>query len=73
MPCRGKRVRQLLTALQTQEDFWYSLPSGVDEEADPLNTSPDDMAAHIAGLAVQAIRAVVTDEEAISSETTGKR
>ena len=52
----------LLAALETQGDFWYSLPSGVDEEAEIDNESPEDAAAHVAGLAVKAARAFVKGE-----------
>ena len=55
----------LRDALEGQLVRWYSLPAGVDEEADELDTSPDDMDAHIAGLAVREINealAATTEE-----------
>ena len=42
-------------ALREQEDFWYSLPSGVDMDADPMNGSPEDMVDQVAGLATKSI------------------
>ena len=57
--------KKLRDALEGQLVRWYSLPAGVDEEADELDTSPDDMDAHIAGLAVREIKqalASTTDE-----------
>ena len=44
---------RLIESLETQIMYWYSLPGGVDEDADPEDPSPVDAAAHIAGLAVR--------------------
>ena len=52
-------LRQALEALEGQQDFWYSLPSGVDEEAQIDNDSPEDAAAHVAGLAVKAAQPII--------------
>ncbi len=52
-----KRVHKLEAALESQRRWWHQIPSGIDLEADPENTSPDDSSAHIAGLAVQEIDA----------------
>lgn len=50
-------------ALKTQRQWWEQLPCGVDYDADPANTSPEDAVAHIAGLAVQEIDAVLAAEK----------
>lgn len=42
--------------------FIQQLPGGIDEDADPLNTSPDNMFHHIGGLIYQ----IVKDEKPIS-------
>ena len=47
---------KLIEALETQIKYWYSLPGGVDEDANPDNPSPEDATAHTAGLAVEAAR-----------------
>jgi len=52
-------LRQAKGALGEQIQFWYSLPSGVDEEAHIDDDSPEDASAHTAGLAVQAAYAVI--------------
>ena len=52
-------MRRALEALEGQQDFWYSLPSGVDEEAQIDNGSPEDATAHVAGLAVKAAQPII--------------
>jgi hypothetical protein len=59
----AKAAHELLACLKAQLDFWESLPSGVDYEADPLDRSPRDANAHIAGLAVQEIRKVLEESK----------
>lgn len=54
------REERLREALREQERLWRSLPSGVDEEADPDDRSPEDVFAWTAGIAVRAIRAVLS-------------
>ncbi len=48
-------LEQLKSALESQRRWWHQIPSGIDLEADPEDTSPEDSSAHIAGLAVQEI------------------
>lgn len=50
---------RLRAALEEQIWYWYQTPGGVDEEADPLNLSPQDATAHLAGLAIRAARAAL--------------
>ena len=50
------RVGELETELRSQERRWMDLPSGADLDADENDRSPVDSSAHIAGLAVRAIR-----------------
>ena len=52
-------LRLALAALEEQIDFWFSLPSGIDEEAEIEDQSPEDAAAHTAGLAVKAARKAI--------------
>ena len=54
-------LRQAKEALEEQIGYWHQLPSGIDEEAEIENDSPEDAAAHVAGLAVQAARAAIND------------
>jgi hypothetical protein len=44
---------KLIAALQAQIKYWEQVPSGVDYDADPNNSSPEDMTAHLAGLAIK--------------------
>ncbi len=37
-------------------DLIEQLPSGIDYEADPMDKSPDDMIAHVGGLAWQRLQ-----------------
>ena len=39
--------------LCTIESLVYDLPGGVDEDADPMDTSPRSMTAHVGGLLLQ--------------------
>lgn len=55
------REERLREALREQERLWRSLPSGVDEEADPDDRSPEDAFAWTAGIAVRAIRTALSD------------
>ena len=57
----------LIEALRTQIEYWYSLPGGVDEDADPDNPSPEDATAHIGGLAIRAARRAISE----AKETNG--
>ena len=54
-------IESLRKNLESQLDWWYQIPVGVDEEADIENAVPDDQTAHIAGLAVQEIRRALAD------------
>lgn len=58
-----EKTKRLTEALEEQITYWYQLPSGVDEEADWQNPSPEDAIAHTAGLAVQAARAALRGEK----------
>lgn len=40
-------------------DMLHDLPSGIDMDADPNNTSPEDMTAHIGGLCWQRLMRIV--------------
>ena len=58
--CHNKELIDVLVdALRSQNEWWNSLPGGIDILAEPGNDSPDDMLAHIGGLAVQEIIAVL--------------
>lgn len=56
------RVQSLEAALRDQMTRWASVPSGVDYFADEDEQSPEDMVAHVAGLAVKAIRSILSPE-----------
>ena len=53
-------------ALENQIERWNMIPSGIDEEADPYNKSPDDATAHIGGLAVQEIKQALSSSTSIA-------
>jgi len=50
-----RRYNRLEQELQWQSDYWESVPSGVDFEADEDDESPDDTVAHMAGIAIRRI------------------
>lgn len=49
----------LRACLSSVKEYIEQLPSGIDEEADPNDPSPDDASAHIGGLIWQEITAVL--------------
>ena len=53
----GRIIKELSGVLNRP----YDLPSGIDIEADDTNTSPDDMAAHIGGLAHRELKSVILE------------
>jgi len=57
------RIAKLENAIAEIKRLVYDMPSGIDEKADPLNTSPDDMEGHIGGLIWQICNRVLPDEE----------
>lgn len=48
-------ARQLERELRWQRDYWESVPSGADYEADEDDDCPDDTVAHMAGIAIRRI------------------
>ena len=50
-------IEELKGVLQRLDD----LPSGLDIEADDCNTSPDDMVAHLGGLAYRELESVILE------------
>ena len=54
-----ERERRLVEALGEIEDMTLEIGPGADLEADENDPSPDDAIAHVAGLMVQKIRAVL--------------
>ena len=53
------RVKELEDALQAVDEALEQNPSGVDDEADPDDPSPEDASAHLCGLIRHDIRAVL--------------
>ena len=47
--------------LKNQEYLWRNLPSGIDEDADENDGSPEDGTAHMGGLAVRQIQKLLAD------------
>lgn len=56
------QIRKLVDALLEQRDYWLSLPSGVEDDPDPDDPSPEDAVAHTAGLAIRDLDEVLTRE-----------
>ena len=50
--------------LKNQEYLWRNLPSGIDEDADENDGSPEDGTAHMGGLAVRQIQKLLADLDA---------
>lgn len=50
-----KHARELERELRWQRDYWESVPSGADYEADEDDECPDDTVAHMAGIAIRRI------------------
>jgi len=55
-------IRRLIEALERQRGYWLSLPSGVEDDPDPDDPSPEDAVAHTAGLAIRDLDEVLTRE-----------
>ena len=53
------RVKELEDALQAVDEALEQNPSGVDDEADPDDPSPEDASAHLCGLIRHDIRAAL--------------
>lgn len=63
-----KVIAGLVDALEVAHDDFIQLPSGADLDADPNNASPEDGAAHNAGLAVKRIQAALDAAGSIGKE-----
>ena len=65
---KDKVIEGLVDALEVAHDDFIRLPSGADLDADPNNASPEDGAAHNAGLAVKRIQAALAAAGNIGNE-----
>lgn len=55
----------LLDAIDYALHMLLSLPSGIDEDADENDTSPDDMVAHVGGLIFRKLQAAKSEAEGV--------
>ena len=55
------QYREMVEVLEIVRDYLLDIPGGPDRYANPLDTSPDDMTAHLAGLSVNIIDAVLNE------------
>ena len=53
------RIKELEDALRVVDEALEQNPGGVDDDADPDNTSPEDASAHLCGLIRHDIRAAL--------------
>lgn len=53
------RVAELIEVLEYVKEMIQQLPSGIDENADPNELSPQDATAHVGGLIWQRIQIVL--------------
>jgi len=59
-----REINRLKTAIVEIIELAHHLPSGIDEDANPTDRSPEDMTAHIGGLIVKAGREAIGTKDA---------